>query len=86
MRQKLNEVLPLVAVLIGILLFFPLGAVLMNKLPLVPLGALPSVAVPMGVLPFGTVPLGILPFGNSWHEISIMVVPIYMASAGEVFR
>ena len=37
------------------------------------------------VLPLGAVPLGMLPLGSSWNEISIVVVLIYIASAGEVF-
>ena len=63
----------------------PLGAQLFGLLPTLlsaalPLGALLLSALPLAVLLFGGVPLG-----NWLNAISIVVVPIYMASAGEVF-
>ena len=77
MRAEGNEVLLLVGVLIGILLF----------------GILPLIVVPIGMLLFGillliVVPIGLLVsllFGGSWHKISAVVILIYTASAGEVF-
>ena len=67
--QKISEVLPLMA--------GPMGLVLMVALPL---GALL-----MDISPLVAVPMGVLPTGSSLNEISTVVVPICMASAGEVF-
>ena len=59
----------------------PVGTV-----PLVPLGALPLKILAFGLLPLVAVPIGVLPLGNCLNAISIVVVLICMASAGEVFR
>ena len=47
--------------------------------------ALPLGALLMDILPLVAVRMGVLPTGSSLNEISTVVVPICMASAGEVF-